>query len=340
MGFKQNGNVLTLDGIGGMTYAQDASGIGTGNAFLIGELEKRDPKLYEPLTSVTWQRDIVAKPGGGWVTNTSNVFVDYATTGGNQFGLISGQTNNIPIMQANLTKDNFKVVPWSNILKIPFIDQQRMQNIGRSLDDILNKGIKLNYNKSLDLMVYNGIPSENFYGLVNNPVIVASTVAVGGAGHTQWNYAGAPKTPDEILADINAAIMTAWANAQYDPDAIPNQILIPPVQYGYIVTAKVSSAGNVSILTYLEENNIAKNKGVNLKIVESRWCVGAGVGGTDRMVAYVNDEDKVVIDIPQPITRMFTQPSAEQMAYLTPFAANIGQVKFLYTQCANYSDGI
>ena len=36
------------------------SAIASGLAFLNGELEKRDPKLYEPLTSVTWMRDIVA----------------------------------------------------------------------------------------------------------------------------------------------------------------------------------------------------------------------------------------------------------------------------------------
>ena len=38
----------------------------SGMAYITGELEKVDPKLREPLTSVTWQRDIVAKTGGGW----------------------------------------------------------------------------------------------------------------------------------------------------------------------------------------------------------------------------------------------------------------------------------
>ncbi len=336
MSFKQNGNILTMDGVGGMSYAQDAAAIGSSMAFLVGELEKRDPKLYEPLTSVTWQRDIVAKPGGGWVQYSSNYFVDYATTGGNQYGIIAGQTNNIPTMQANVSKDNYKVVPWANVLKVPFIDQQRLQGIGRNLDEILKSGITLNYNKSIDMMVYNGLPSENFYGLINNPTVTATTVAVGASTLTAWNK----KTQDEILADVNTALNTAWANAQYDLSGMPNQILIPPAQYGYIVQTKVSQAGNISILNYLLENNIAKNQGVDLVIMPSRWCIGAGTGSTDRMVAYVNDETKVNFDLPQPIMRVFTQPSAEQMAYLTPYAANIGQVKFLYNQCVNYSDGI
>jgi hypothetical protein len=332
----ENGKTLTMDVAGGSMFARDAAGIGSGMAFLVGELEKRDPKLNQPLTSVTWMRDIVAKTGGGWVEKTSNYYADYATTGGNQFGLIGGQTNNIPIMQANISKDIFKVVPWSNVLKVPYVDQQRLQGIGRSLDGILDDGIRLNYNKALDLMVYNGITAENIYGLFNNPVVTATTVVAGASTFTAWNK----KTPDEILSDINTAINVAWAAAQYDTSAIPNQILIPPTQYGYLVTTIVSSAGNVSILNYLLENNIAKNQGVDLVIVPCRWCLGAGTGSTDRMVSYVNDENKLSFDIPQPLIRAFTQPDATQVAYLTPYVANIGQVKVLYTQCMNYSDGI
>lgn len=335
-GLIGNGQVLGPKFTNDMSYAADAAGVGQGMAFLVGELEKRDPKLNEPLTSVTWMRDIVAKTGGGWVERTSNYFVDYASTGGNEFGLIGGQTNNIPIMQANISKDNFRIFPWSNVLKVPYIDQQRLQGIGRSLDGILDDGIRLNYNKSLDLIVYNGITSENVYGLVNNPTITAGTVAVGASTNTTW----ATKTPDEILDDINTVLTTAWTNSQYDLSGMPNQILVPPQQYTYLATRKVSQAGNVSILTYLLENNIAKNQGVDLVIVPSRWCVGAGTGGTDRMVAYVNDENRVNFDIPVPLMRSFTQPSAEQVAYLTPYLANIGQVKILYTQCFLYADGI
>ena len=68
--------------------------------------------------------------------------------------------------------------------------------------------------------------------------------------------------------------------------------------------------------------------------------MGAGTGKTDRMVCYVNDESKVLIDILQPLMRAMTQPSVENIAYMTAYMANIGQVKFLYYQCVNYTDGI
>jgi hypothetical protein len=58
------------------------------------------------------------------------------------------------------------------------------------------------------------------------------------------------------------------------------------------------------------------------------------------MVAYVNDESKILIDIPVPLQRAMTQQSVGDMAYLTGYVANIGQVKVLYTQCCEYADGI
>lgn len=332
-----NNAVQTLPGFTpNAMMAMDSASIGNGMAYLNGELEKRDTKLNEPLSSVTFARDIPVKTGGGWVETTSNMFVDYATTGGNGNGLIRGQSNNIPVIQANTSKDSFKVFPWSNVLKIPFIDQQKMQGIGRSLDSILDNGIRLNYNKSIDLIVYKGVEEEKVYGLVNDPNVLTTTVKAGASGKTTWK----DKTPDEILNDVNTVITDAWTHSEYDNSGIPNHILISPQSYAYIVSQKVSEAGNISILKYLLENNIAKNQDVDLAIEPSRWCVGAGTGGTDRMVAYVNDESKVFIDIPVPLMRAMTQPSVENIAYMTAYMANIGQVKFLYYQCVSYSDGI
>lgn len=83
---------FSVDGLGG-AMAMDAASISSGMAFLNAELEKRDPRLLEPLQSVTWMRDIVSRTGGGWVEFSSNYFVDYATTGSNENGIIGGETN-------------------------------------------------------------------------------------------------------------------------------------------------------------------------------------------------------------------------------------------------------
>ena len=296
----------------------------------------QDPKIREPLSNVTWQRDIVAKTGGGWVDFISTFDMDYGSTGANENSIVGSGTTTIPVMQVNTSKNLYKAFTFMHAMQVPLIDKQKLQKIGRSLEDMLNKGIRLNYNKTLDLNVYKGFASMDTTGLLNDPNVVATTASTGAAGSTNWDK----KTPDEILADINEIITDAWVASEYDPSGIPNHILIPPHQYARLVSQKVSEAGNVSVLSYLQDNNIAKDQGVNLVIEPCRWCAGAGTGGTDRMMAYVNDEDKVNFDITVPLTRAMTQPSVERAAFLTLYAAQIGQVKFMYYQMVRYCDGI
>lgn len=335
--FGGNNNIQMLsDGSLGSGRVLDAAGISTGMAFLEGELEKRDPKIREPLTSVTWPRDIVAESGGGWVDFTSTMNVDYATSGGNDNSLVGGATDVISLVQANINKDVYKVFTWAQGMKIPFVDSQKFQTIGRSIDSILDRGVRLNYNKSVDQLVYRGFISVGFTGLVNDVNIIRSTAPNGAAGSPLWQN----KTVDEILWDVNKTLTEAWAASEYDESAIPNHLLLPPDKYAYIVSTRIGTSGNENILDYLLRNNLATNRGGNLYIAPCRWCSGAGTGKTDRMVAYVNDRDKVYFDLPVPLTRAMTQPVALQFAYITIYAAQMGQVKWLYYQPARYMDGI
>lgn len=336
--FGTNPNVRMLSdaSLGSGIRTIDAAGITTGMAFLEGELEKRDPKIREPLTSVTWQRDIVAETGGGWVDFTSTMNVDYATSGGNDGSLVGGATDVVSLVQANVNKDIYPVFTWAQGMKIPFVDSQKYQTIGRSIDAILDRGLRLNYNKSIDQLVYKGFASVSMTGIVNDPNIISSVAPNGAAGTPTW----ITKTVDEILWDVNKLLTEAWAASEYDESAIPNHLLLPPTKYAYIMSTRIGTSGNESILSYIQENNLAKNQGKDLFIAPCRWCAGAGSGSTDRMVAYVNDKDKLYFDLPVPLTRAMTQPVALQFAYITIYAAQMGQVKFLYTQPARYMDGI
>jgi hypothetical protein len=325
-GFNFNGNGLGL-------FARDAAVAG-GLIFLESELEKIDPKIREPLTSITYPRDIIIKSGGGWVDHTSTFVVDYGITAPNALGFMGTQTTQIPIMQGNLNKDIFPVSNWGNVMKINWIDMQKSQGAGRSLADIYDKGIKLNWNKSLDLTTYQGWGTNP--GLVNDAAVARSTVPNGASGFSNW----ARKTQLEILSDINLALVTTWSASQFDISGMADTLLIPPTQFG-IITQPVTTAGSVSTLNYVLDNSIAKSQGVDLKIFPSRWCSGAGTGATDRMVAYVNNEDRTYLDVTVPVQRIMTQPTVtEGGAYLTLYLGQIGVVKKLFFQPFAYFDGI
>lgn len=314
----------------------DAGG-GTGLAFLVGELEKQDPRLLEPLTALYAPRDIDMKPGGGWVTLTSNVYVDYATTGNNEDSIIGSETTNIPVSQANITKDVFQVHTFAEILRAPLFDDLKLQQIGRSLTQILDDGLRLNHAKMLDINVYQGIAKTGTYGLLNSPAVEASLAIMNAAGTSRlWIN----KTPVEIMNDINSIVELAWADAQYDLSGMPNHVLIDPANYSYLVNTPVTAAGTQSILNYLLSNNIAVNQGRELNIYPNRFCIGAGTGTTQRMVAYVKSENRVNIDLTVPLSRVLTAPVTQTVSYETVYASQFSQVKILYPQTMQYLDGI
>ena len=327
--------VPVSDGMpGGMMM--DANSVSGGMAFLVGELEKRDEKLHEPLTSITWPRDMPVRTGGGWVDSVSVMDVSYASANGANDGLIGNETNDLPMVQADIGKDNYKVLEWGHIISVPFINQQKLQKIGRSLDDILNKGLHLIHDKMMDRNVYTGLPKTGSYGLVNDPLITTVSAATKASGGTDWKTA----TPDEILADVNSALLTTWSASEYDLSGMANHILIPPEQYTLLVERKVGVTGDKSILQYLLENNLGHNQGNDLFIAPSVWCKDAGTGGKNRLVAYCNNEDRVRFDITVPLQRIFTQASSAHLAYLTPYVTQFSVLQWPYRQHALYMDGI
>jgi len=322
----------------GAPVKMNDAAIANGNAFLVSELEKRDPKIREPLTSVTYPRDIPIKTGGGWVEFISALNIDYGIAGGSGDGAVhAGGANAVPVIQANFGRDVFRTHIYSSIMRVMFVDMQRQQVTGRSLDQLLTDGIRLNYDKHMETNTYVGITKFGTTGLLNNPNVLAQNVATGAYGGTKWQDG---KTPDEILTDVNSAILAGWAAAQYDLSAIPNHILLPYDQYNYIATTKVSPIAEKTILTFLLENNVATKNGGDLFIGATMWNKGAGAGGTDRMVTYVHKDRFITKEELVPLARAMTQPNISALSFDSVYMANISEVEIFYFQTINYFDGI
>lgn len=318
-------------------FTMDAAGIASGGAFLVSELEKRDPLIRKPLTSVTYPRDININVGGGWVDYVSAMSVAYGVTGGSENGPVAaGGANGLPVVQASVDKGVYKAHVFATALRVMFVDMQKSNYIGRSLDQLLQDGVRLTYDKHMDANVYVGLSNYGTTGLVNNPDAVETTVDNGAAGTATWET----KTPLEILADINNAITAVWAKAEYDTEAMPNHILIPYEQYTLIMNTPVTDLATETILDFVLKNNVAAKNGGSLYIGATKWCKGAGTGSKDRMVVYVNHERYVNVDELVPMTRAMTQPNAANFCYDTAYAANISEVQVFYPQTIGYFDGI
>ena len=332
--------VMTMDRNGYNTrYTKDST-----LAYFVNQLENLDRRLYEPLVSTTWGRDIKLRPGitdadeatsfirsafaaPGSLNNPSNG----ATNGGN-IAWISAETNDIPGVDVNGQKIVLPLRGVAREVSYTSIELNRSQRTSQPIDVQKVNALNLIYQMNVDQMVYIGDPYVGATGLINNPNITASFVATGASGGQTW----LTKTADEIVADVNSLIEQIWAATAFT--VMPSELRLPPAQFGYIASQKVSSAGNVSILTYIKDNSLALEvNGKALNIQPLKWLTGAGAGGDDRMFAYTNDEGRVRYPM-VPIRRETSYYKG--IRFFAPYLYFLGELEFVYPETIAYADGI
>lgn len=319
-------------------YAARDAAVQNANAWLISELAIWDPVIRGPLTSWTYSRDMPIKTGGGAIDSIDIPLVGVGLSGGSGAGPIAANAaNSTPIVQVNFDKKRARTHIFEVESQINFWDMERSEMIAnRNLVEQTAKAARLAYDKHLDQNAYLGFEEYGSEGLLNNSAFPVSTVSIGTSGGTTW----ASKTADEILKDINDAIIQVWAAVEYDREALPNHIILPYEQYNEIATRKVTDLADKTILTYLLENNVAKQNGGSLYIGATLYAKGAGTGGTDRMTVYCNDEKYIFMQEAIPFQMKLTEPAIERKAHVSYYRANVSEVALPYEETVAYFDGI
>lgn len=321
--------------LGARKYTKDST-----LAYYVNQLENLDKKLYEPLVSVSWGRDIKLRPGIT-MSNESTSFIRSAFGGvgtlanplkGGNMPWISEETVDIPGVSVNGQKITLPLRLLAREVTYTSVELDRSQLTGQPIDTQKLDALNLLYQMNTDQMVYVGSADVAATGLLNNASISVFSVPNGISGSPLWIN----KTPDEILADVNTLIVDAWQASAYA--VCPSDLLLPPAQFAYISSQKVSSAGNISILKFLQENCIALSvNGTALKINPVKWLPGLGTASSDRMVAYTNDESRVRFPM-VPIRRETAYYRGIRFA--APYLWALGELEFVYPETVYYGDGI
>jgi hypothetical protein len=322
---------------------------GSGSAFMSSQLEALDTDLTRPLQDVTHTRDITVKFGGGFIEFVSAFAANYASTGGNQYGLQANQNTDIAIVQADLQKGVWRTFNWAAAIFLGDIDLQRMQAAERlgmpapiSLQELYDEAVASVWAKAMDRLTYLGW--LGYPGLINNPLVPEFTVAADSASHTTW----AAKALDTngstaILQDVNSALNQTVQNSGYNiKEGMADTLLLPYAQYATI-TSPMTIAGCQSILEYIKRYSVAAMNGIDLKVysLPSPWIAGQGAGSTDRAVAYKNSDKNVYLKVPQPMRTAMTVPTTRDGGgYETIFNGCMSQVIWKRTTTAVYMDGI
>jgi len=338
-----------MDSKSGRSKWYDSTG-----AFMVGELERLDQTLNEPLASIFFGRDIDLRED---VTIADEVSSFTVMTFGSASGFGAGQgigngkswvkknTTQISGVDVDLAKLTYQLHEWALELKYTIFELESAARIGRPVDEQKYAAMQLKHQMDCDEMAYIGDTSLKtasgaaVTGLINNILVTTvQLLPVGAGGSTNWGQ----KTPDEILADFNLALTTVWQNSAYA--VIPSKVLLPPKQYGYIATQKVSLAGNESIKSYIERNNLlSTNGGGRLQIEPTKWAIGAGAVGTlgtysiDRMTVYTKDKKYVRF----PLTMLQRTPvQFDGLFHKTTYFCRIGEVEVVYPETVGYFDGL
>jgi len=300
-------------------------------AYYVNQLDNFDQRLHEPLFSTTWDRDIKLR-SGITLANESTSFTRAQIAGAGSQGAsgkpwLSGNTNAI----VGVSVSGERVVQPLRLLgrEISYtsVELDRSQLLGQPIDVSKLSAFNTLYQMDTDEQVYVGDTSTGDQGLVNSSQIQVANVT---------GVAWATATPAVILTQVNELLTSVWEESGFA--VCPAELRIPPQQYGLLSTRLVSSAGNVSVLQYLAQNSICNNiNGKPLNIQPLKWLAGRGVGATDRMVAYTNEEDFVRFPM-VPVRRETAY--YQGISFIAPYVWAYGSVEFVYQETVGYRDGI
>lgn len=177
-----------------------------------------------------------------------------------------------------------------------------------------------------------GTPETNIYGALNHPLVPNGPVATGASGSTTWTT----KTPDEILADINGLADTIWNYSKMRER--PNKLLVSPKAWSILKNRRLATAGYtaMSILTYVIQNSQYFKSEED--IVPINELAGAGFDGTDKMVAYAKNPDKVCVEIPQEAESLPVQQSL--FSYIMLWYAYSAGTVLRFPRSMGYAEGL
>ncbi|MDP9803235.1 DUF2184 domain-containing protein [Acinetobacter calcoaceticus] len=314
----------------GTMHTFDARTIDSTGAFLLGELERLDQTLHEPLANITWGRDIdlrsdvsIADEVSSFTNSTFAAAGGPSPTGKSWIGKNSDAIAGIAL---DISKTAQPLSLWGMEIGYTIPELESARAIGRPVDSQKYKGMNLKYQMDIDEQVYIGDDTLGVEGLFNSSKVGATNV------NKNWKLA----TPQEILDDVNLILNNAWVASGFA--VCPDKLLLPPVQFSLLTSRIVSDAGNISILEFLKLNSLSNSvNGRPLDIQPSKWGVKRGVGGTDRMLTYTQSEDRVRFPL-VPLQR--TPIEYRGVRQITTYFGRLGVVEWVYPETAYYADGL
>jgi hypothetical protein len=294
-------------------------------SFLVGQLEKLDPTINEPLYDTTYSRDVTLR-GDVSLADESASFTQssFAANQSGNGGYVTGSTTTVGEVGVDTKKVVQPMLQWSKKLGWNVFELERSMKLGQPIDVAKLKSLAADWQIVLDRAFYLGAQG-------NKGFLTRSDVSTADATTGQWDASDI--TADEMLTDIEDLLSRVYANTGFA--ACPTDLRVDPISFGKLANMKVSSAGNMSVLKYIAENCISaavNSRPLNIQPV--KWCsAGAGANAKAMAVAYTNAERFLRF----PVVALQRQPVVfGDISQSVAYASSHGVVEAIYPETIGY----
>ena len=305
----------------------DAETISATGAFLVGELERLDARVYEPIADFTYGRDIDLRDDVTIADEVSSFIQSeymggFGGTGAGKKSFIKGPDSTPARVSVSLKKVATPLTLWGMEVAYTIFELQKAMQAGRPIDVQKHSAMRMKHQLDIDTQVYVGDDEVGVKGLLNSDQVTHENVGT-------WIDSTDVKT---VIGYFNNILEKAWKATQYN--RIPKNLLVPPAIFGKLVSTQLTNT-EMNLLRYVEANNLSVANGGTLTIRPVRWLADTSLFSTPRIVAYTKAVDVVRFPL-VPIASLPVQYRNFEQA--VPYFAALGGVEFVRPEMVYYAD--
>ncbi|WP_372183158.1 DUF2184 domain-containing protein [Xanthomonas axonopodis] len=301
--------------------------------FVVSQTTIIEPGVYRTVYPDIQYRDLIPVDTSGSEFATSVTYYSQDQYG--KADWINGNADDIP--KAGTSRSQFQTGVHTAGIGYGYGWEEvgRAQLLGINLPTEDAAAARRASEEMVDRVALLGDGSKGFTGLFNAAGVTPVAAPTGAWGTLQ---AAGTATPDQIVADMNSAVLNVFRGT--NTTAIADRLLLPWEKYLLISTKRMSNDSDMTILQYFLANNVyTATTGQQLTVRGLRGLDTAGVGNVARMVAYRYDANVLKLHMPMP-HRFLPVYQSGPLRWDVPGVMRLGGLDVRLPKQVVYVDGI
>ncbi|MCC4613659.1 DUF2184 domain-containing protein [Xanthomonas campestris pv. esculenti] len=301
--------------------------------FVVSQTTIIEPGVYRTVYPDIQYRDLIPVDTSGSEFATSVTYYSQDQYG--KADWINGNADDIPKAGTNRSQFQTGVHTAGIGYGYGWEEIGRAQLLGINLPTEDAAAARRASEEMVDRVALQGDGSKGFTGLFNASGVNPVAAPTGAWGTLQ---AAGTATPDQIVADMNAAILNVFNGT--NTTAIADRLLLPWQKFLLISTKRMSNDSDMTILQYFLANNVyTATTGQQLTVRGLRGLDTAGAGGVARMIAYRYDANVLKLHMPMP-HRFLPVFQSGPLRWDVPGVMRLGGLDVRLPKQVVYVDGI